>query len=82
MDSLINENLSRNINSKLIIETIKNLKKSFSYAEDDGIIITLDVIEEETAKDEPRVPVIKGMMNNLKEYPATETAPVSFENLL
>ncbi|EDL65241.1 TetR/AcrR family transcriptional regulator [Bacillus sp. SG-1] len=74
MENLIAENISKSIDSDVIIRTIHKLKESFASSEDDSVIVTLEVIEEEVSKEKPRIPVIKGMMNNLIDY--AETAPL------
>jgi AcrR family transcriptional regulator len=71
MDRLINENISSDIDTDVLLRTIYKLKQSFASSEDESVIITLEVIEEEVSKEKPRIPVIKGMMNNLKDYPGT-----------
>jgi AcrR family transcriptional regulator len=72
IDNLINENIANRIDADSIIETIHKLKAAFSSSNDESLTVTLEVIEEEIVKEDPRVPLIKGMLNNLIEYPETE----------
>ncbi|MGM0847208.1 MAG: TetR/AcrR family transcriptional regulator [Bacillota bacterium] len=72
MDSLIDKNVTNNADRDFILRSIQKLKESLTSSEDENILITLQVIEEEAAKEQPRIPVIKGMMNNLRDYPETE----------
>ena len=37
--------------------------------EDDGLLVTLDVLEAEMRLPNPRIPVIQGMLSNLDIYP-------------
>ncbi|GGE82665.1 TetR/AcrR family transcriptional regulator [Priestia taiwanensis] len=49
------------------IITMKNTLDSDSY-----LYITLDVVELELKMEEPRIPVIQGMLSNLRTYPEAE----------
>lgn len=49
---------------------LEQLKEASQQINDNGHLqVTIDVLEKEMMSDEPRLPVIKGMLSNLSEYP-------------
>ncbi|WP_226671424.1 TetR/AcrR family transcriptional regulator [Metabacillus litoralis] len=48
-------------------EILQQLSKAKLKIEDENLFITLEVIEEEFKKDQPRVPVIQGMLGNIPD---------------
>jgi AcrR family transcriptional regulator len=48
-----------------LLTTIREAKEM--YSDDSDLMITIEVIEEEIMREEPRIPVIEGMLGNLKK---------------
>ncbi|MCP3738322.1 TetR/AcrR family transcriptional regulator [Rossellomorea sp. BNER] len=65
MEQFISDSISKNLNKESIIKSIRRYKEQFSKKEED-LFITLEVLEEEIARDHSRIPVIQGMLANLK----------------
>lgn len=57
-------------NEEEFVNEIIQLKRTLvDRVENDELLVTLDVLEEEMKTNKPRVPVIQGMLSNLKLYP-------------
>ncbi|WP_440603344.1 TetR/AcrR family transcriptional regulator [Bacillus sp. GB_SG_008] len=57
-------------NEEVFVNEIIQLKRTLvDQVGNDELLVTLDVLEEEMKRNNPRVPVIQGMLSNLKSYP-------------
>ena len=50
--------------------------------EDEELLVTLDVLEAEMRMQNPRIPVIQGMLFNLEAYPTLKRIPFEAYGLL
>lgn len=67
---LCNTNVMNGHKEELFINEIMKLKSALvDQLGSDELMVTLDVLESEMKTDHPRVPVIQGMLSNLKLYP-------------
>ncbi|WP_242221131.1 TetR/AcrR family transcriptional regulator [Bacillus cereus group sp. BfR-BA-01380] len=67
---LCNTNVMNEDKEELFINEIIKLKRTLvDQLGNDELMVTLDVLESEMKTDHPRVPVIQGMLSNLKLYP-------------
>ncbi|MET3699131.1 TetR family transcriptional regulator [Bacillus oleivorans] len=66
-----------------LIEIIHQIKKTFkNHPDQERILVTLDVIEEELQNDSPRIPVIEGMLANLSGYSSLEPLKYQIESFI
>lgn len=67
---LCNANVMNGHKEELFINEIIQLKRTLvDQLENEELMVTLDVLESEMKTEHPRVPVIQGMLSNLKLYP-------------
>ncbi|MGG2093220.1 TetR/AcrR family transcriptional regulator [Bacillus sp. S13(2024)] len=67
---LCNTNVMNEHKEELFINEIIKLKRTLvDQLGNDELMVTLDVLESEMKMNHPRVPVIQGMLSNLKTYP-------------
>lgn len=67
---LCNTNVMNEHKEELFINEIIKLKRTLvDQLGNDELMVTLDVLESEMKMNHPRVPVIQGMLSNLKAYP-------------
>ncbi|PHA01444.1 TetR family transcriptional regulator [Bacillus pseudomycoides] len=63
-------NAAHTHNEEVFVNEIIQLKRTLvDQVGNDELLVTLDVLEEEMKRNNPRVPVIQGMLSNLKLYP-------------
>ncbi|RLQ93130.1 TetR/AcrR family transcriptional regulator [Falsibacillus albus] len=70
MESLIKEKFQPSKVSKrdLLISINENKERVADHPDKENILVTMDVLEDEINRDEPRIPVIKGMLANFHPY--------------
>ncbi|MBM7587875.1 AcrR family transcriptional regulator [Bacillus pakistanensis] len=68
MEQFISDSISKNLNKESILKSIQRYKEQFSQKKEEDVYITLEVLEEEIARDHSRIPVIQGMLANLKDH--------------
>ncbi|MGF9965166.1 TetR/AcrR family transcriptional regulator [Bacillus rhizoplanae] len=67
---LCNTNVMNEHKEEIFINEIIKLKRTLvDQLGNDELMVTLDVLESEMKTNHPRVPVIQGMLSNLKSYP-------------
>jgi AcrR family transcriptional regulator len=67
--------LTKKLHKKDLLRQIRKIKKQHSHSSD--LYITLDVLEEEISNEKPRIPVIQGMLSNLKDI--EDTLPLQMQ---
>jgi hypothetical protein len=67
--------LTKKLHKKDLLHQIRKIKKQHSHSSD--LYITLDVLEEEISNEKPRIPVIQGMLSNLKDI--EDTLPLQMQ---
>lgn len=60
-------------------DIVRQIKISKDKVESDDMIITLEVLEAEIEMETPRIPVIRGMLGNLKDVPSLENLKTKIE---
>ena len=56
-----------------ISNVLKNLEEEIEKLGEDELVVTFQVLKEEMGKDNPRVPVIHGMLSNFSVYPTLDS---------
>lgn len=59
-------------NPPSILNVLKNLEEEIEKLEEDELLVTLQVLIEEINKEQPRIPVIQGMLSNFNRYPSLD----------
>lgn len=66
------ESTNEQTKESLLHEITKLRQELADYLDNDELLVTLDVLEAEMRKNNPRIPVIQGMLANVKLYPELE----------
>lgn len=59
-------------NQTSISNILKNLKEEIDKLEEEELLVTFQVLKEEIGKENPRAPVIQGMLSNFNGYPSLD----------